>query len=425
MTRRAPIPVERLPLRFEADDRLILLRPFLHGGASRARSVLDRVSHLDDAAVESLLEGVRADFAHRHPFDLDTALEHHGRQAMQKLDAPPALSPSRHRLVGSYFTMEYTIASAALFNPSIVAHPDQQGAPPGGLRFIMSFRATGEGHLSSVIFRTGTIHADGRVEIGGAPRGLRSLDVVPGSEAGESYDLLAPPGIDLDQGVLFPQTANESRGLEDLRLVRFEDGPSPIYYGTYTAYDGRQITPKIIETVDFRRFHVRAITGDCGRDKGMALFPRRVGGRYLMCSRIDGENLYLMESDRVDHWDAARPLYTPTLPWEFMQIGNCGSPLETPAGWLLLTHGVGPMRTYSIGALLLDREDPHRVIGQLEEPLLFPVGEEREGYVPNVVYTCGALLHGDRLYMPYAMSDSASSLAVVGLDPLLERLTGR
>jgi predicted GH43/DUF377 family glycosyl hydrolase len=383
--------------------------------------------------------------------------------------------------------MEYAIATAALFNPSIVPHPNQHGVPDGGVRFLMSLRATGEGHVSSIVFRTGIIQADQSIvcdpprphlrrvrlspdQLYSKPlfrRKLREIaidqqavDLVMGGVqdrftlieleraiadarqakpelmrleetlegirwlARENYQLRLPDDAHISQMVIFPQSDNENRGIEDLRMVRFVDDDGAVsYFGTYTAYNGYRALPQLMETSDLHHVYVYTLNGTCAQNKGMALFPRRINGHYAMCSRIDGVNLYIMYSDIPQFWETAQLLRVPKHPWEFMQIGNCGSPIETSAGWLLLTHGVGPMRTYSIGAMLLDRDDPLKVIGHLDEPLLLPTEEEREGYTPNVVYTCGALVHGDYLYMPYAMSDTATGFAIVELETLLERLS--
>jgi predicted GH43/DUF377 family glycosyl hydrolase len=382
--------------------------------------------------------------------------------------------------------MEYAVASAALFNPSIVPHPNQEGVPEGGLRFIMSLRATGEGHVSSIVFRTGVIGPGRAVEfdplgpilrrarlspdqfynkplfrrklremaidqkavelvLNGLPdrftllelehaiaavrqrkpEALRLEETIEGIRwlARENYRLRLADNADISQMVIFPQSDNEIRGIEDLRLVRFvDDDHSVVYYGTYSAYNGYRVLPQLMETSDLQHVQMHTHNGACAQNKGMALFPRKINGHYAMCSRIDGVNLHIMYSDMPQFWESASLLRAPKHPWEFMQIGNCGSPIETEAGWLLLTHGVGPMRTYSIGAMLLDRNDPLNVIGHLDEPLLMPTEEEREGYTPNVVYTCGALVHGDALYMPYAMSDSSTGFAIVDLQSLLEHL---
>jgi len=484
-TDSSPIPVERLPVRFEADDWVITL-PFFHGGEARVRSVFERVARLSDSQVEQLLDQVETKFKHRHDGELVNVLDEHFGVAAELIDAQYDFSADRRRLLGSYFTMEYAIASAALFNPSIVQLPSQNGVPEGGLRFLMSLRATGEGHLSSIVFRSGVIQPNQGIQFD-PPRPMiqrlrhttdqhflkhlfrRKLqemeinqtavdlvmqhlddhftqmelehaidqalenepDVMQLEEtkegirwlARENYQLRLPEGAHMSQVVIFPQSDNESRGIEDLRMVRFvDDDGSVTYYGTYSAYNGYRVLPQMISTTDLNHLRVHTMNGACVQNKGMALFPRRINGHYVMCSRIDGENLYIMYSDIVQFWETAELLRAPQHAWEFTQMGNCGSPMETPEGWLLLTHGVGPMRTYSIGAMLLDLNDPGKVIGHLDQPLLMPTEEEREGYVPNVVYTCGALIHDEYLYMPYAMSDSATGFAIVPLDKLLERL---
>jgi predicted GH43/DUF377 family glycosyl hydrolase len=352
----------------------------------------------------------------------------------------------------------------------------------------MSLRATGEGHLSSIVFRTGIIQSDRSIEfdppqpmlrrVGLSPdqtyhkpifcRKLRemaidqqAIELVLGGLADrftmnqlehaiaeaferdptlshleqsaegirwlarENYQLRLADDADISQMVIFPQSENDNRGIEDLRMVRFvDDDGTIVYYGTYTAYNGYHALPQLMETTNLKYVRLHTLNGACAKNKGMAMFPRKIDGHYVMCSRIDGVNLHIMYSDIPQFWESAELLRAPKKPWEFMQIGNCGSPIETSAGWLLLTHGVGPMRTYSIGAMLLDRNDPLKIVGHLDQPLLMPQEDEREGYTPNVVYTCGALVHGDYLYMPYAMSDSATGFAIVELKPLLERLCG-
>lgn len=484
-TVRSPVPVERLPIRIGADDDLVITLPFLHGGEARVRSIFHRVSNMSDEEVDSLLGEVLSRFEHRH-LDFAKVLEEHYDMAAGMVNERDPISEKRRKLLGSYFTLEYSLAAAALFNPSIVPHPNQNGVADGDVRFVMSLRATGEGHISSIVFRTGLIHADRSVEFyppGAFPRRarlspdqffvkalfsrkLREMAIDPlavelvmrllperftlgeleralsetksdaiksvGAEhtiegirwlAHENYQLRLPDDAHISQIVIFPRSDTERRGIEDLRMVRFteEDG-SAIYYGTYTAYDGYRTLPQLIDTSDLYHLNIHTLNGACVQNKGMALFPRRVNGQFVMCSRIDGVNLHIMYSDNVFFWETAQLMRTPKHPWEFMQIGNCGSPIETPVGWLLLTHGVGPMRTYSIGAMLLDLDDPLKVIGHLDEPLLMPLEEEREGYVPNVVYTCGAMVHGDYLYLPYAMSDAATGFALVELEKLLSRL---
>ncbi len=484
---KSTLAVQRLPIHFEAEKKWVITLPFFYGGESRVQGIFERVAKLSEDEVASLLRVVLEKFAHRH-VELERTLDEHYAEAAELIGAHDRLNQSRRRLLGSYFTMEYAIASAALFNPSIVPHPNQDGVREGGLRFIMSLRALGEGHMSSILFRTGVIQPDQSIQfnppgvlprrvplspdqifvkpifrrklremaidrpsadlvLGGLPDRFTMMELehavsevcrrnpdIPRLEetiegvrwlAHENYQLLLPDDADISQMVIFPQSDNESRGIEDLRLVRFvDDDGSVVYYGTYTAYDGYRALPQLMETTDLHQIRVHTLNGACARNKGMALFPRKVNGHYVMCSRNDGVNLYIMYSDIPQFWETAELLRTPKHSWEFMQIGNCGSPIETSAGWLLLTHGVGPMRTYSIGAILLDRDDPLKVIGHLDEPLIMPTEEEREGYTPNVVYTCGAVVHGEYLYMPYAMSDSATGFAIVELKPLMERLCG-
>lgn len=483
-----PLVIERLPVRFGADSRVLITRPFFPGGADRVRNVIHRVLSLDEHEVQRVLDDVMTAFAHRHR-RIEEVFDQHFFMAAALVDhavlAARTLPLDRQRLIGSYFTMEYSLASAAMFNPSIVPHPNQNGVPAGGQRFLLSLRATGEGHLSSIVFRTGIVHDNGSVTVDPPPtvsyqlrkvldrqyekklfwRKLREMQVdeaVTGQVmellpdfftyqeleraltqyrrhngvvrpeqpleamrwlARENYVLEIPQDVPISHFVIFPQSDNESRGIEDLRMCAFqEDDGSTTYYGTYTAFDGYRILPQIMATTDLRHMHIHTLNGKCVQNKGMALFPRRIGGNYCMCGRIDGENLYIMYSGNVDFWETAEQLRTPMHPWEFMQLGNCGSPLETPEGWILLTHGVGPMRRYCIGAMLLDRHDPLRVLGYLDEPFLMPTEDEREGYVPNVVYTCGAMLHGDNLLVPYAMSDAATGFALVSLPHLLDRL---
>ena len=463
----------------------MIARLFVLGGEGHLHAIIDRVSGLSDETVADNLGQVLRNFQGRHE-NIAKIFEAHFQMVADLVGWQGDLSGERRLLVGSYFTMEYSIEAAALFNPSIVGHPDQSGLPEGSLRFIMSLRATGEGHLSSVVFRTGTLDHDNRVLVDPATRFSSALQRAPDQHylrplfrkkldemaanastadrvldplpeqftyaqlkeavaharradykppffaetvesifwlARSNYQLKLAPDADVSEIVLFPQSDNEARGIEDLRLVRFIDDDGTVsYFGTYTAYNGFRNLPMLMETKDFRTIEIHTLNGACARDKGLALFPRRVGGHYVMCSRIDGHSLYIMYSDYVHFWESAERLAVPLYPWEMMLMGNCGSPLETEAGWLLITHGVGPMRRYCIGAMLLELDDPLKVIGRLREPLLAPSEAEREGYVPNVVYSCGSVLHNGRLYIPYAMSDTATSMASVDADDLINRL---
>jgi predicted GH43/DUF377 family glycosyl hydrolase len=484
---RKPLDVKRLPVTFASDKRRVITRFFDPGGVGRIENVVARVAKLTDNEVTNLLEDVFQRFRGRHG-NIVAILEQNYRNALALLGAPIESNPNRRMLLGSYFTMEYSIESAALFNPSIVPHLNQNNLPEGAVRFVMSLRATGEGHVSSIVFRTGVIYSDGAIHADppsrfshpikmfpdtvydrelfrrklediqvpvsavdavmarlrdsftmahleeaiatvsvDAPDSLGLPGIVEGIRwlARANYQLELSPGAEASEMVIFPQTANESRGIEDLRLVRFVDDDGTVtYYGTCTAFDGYRTLPELIETDDFLRLGVHTLNGAKAQNKGMALFPRRIDGHYVMCSRIDGENLYIMRSDIIHFWESADLLQVPKQPWEFVQSGNCGSPIETTEGWLLLTHGVGPMRTYCIGAMLLDLRDPNRVIGILEEPLISPIEKDRDGYVPNVVYTCGAMVHNERLYIPFASSDTTTRFAVVSMDRLLNRLIG-
>ncbi|MDB4934911.1 MAG: hypothetical protein JWP87_1883 [Labilithrix sp.] len=477
--------VTRLPLRLTADPRRVIARSFLPGGTSRIRAVIERVRALPDGEVSSMVTALVNDYRQRHK-DVRGIFRQSYASAIALLGEGREPSEDRRLLLGAYFTNEYSLESVALFNPSMVVHPDQSGVPRGSLRFVMSLRACGEGHISSIEFRTGTVDIDHHVTVDAPTRfaltarpeddalydkgsyvlklremkahtplaepilavldqrftisdlkyaidrcrpqtGLTQYKELADSMlwlAHSNYELDFSPDAALSERVIFPVSENESRGIEDARFVRFihPDGRGT-YYATYTAYNGLRTLPQLIETSDFRYFKVNTLNGTCVQNKGMALFPRKVGDKFMMAARLDGENIYLLGSDNIHFWSESKLIYGPKYPWEFVQVGNCGSPIETEAGWVLLTHGVGPMRQYWLGALLLDLDDPSKVIGSLSEPLLVPNADERDGYVPNVVYSCGALLHGDRLIVPYAVSDSHTSIATVSLPELLARLT--
>ena len=335
-----------------------------------------------------------------------------------------AFSKLQRQLIGAYFLSEYSFEASALFNPSIVSHPDQSDAPKGGLRFILSLRATGEGHVSSLTFRTGSITVHGSLIIDPTARLASSPRISSRtSEAdGDHVELVFNPEEDLSERVIFPITESQSNGIEDARFVEFSDGERTTYYATFTAYSGRAIRSELIETRDFMSFRLRPLSGAASQNKGMALFPRKIGGRYAMIARQDNENLYLIYSDDLYRWDDGQAILKPQFPWEFVQIGNCGSPIELDEGWLLLTHGVGPVRKYSIGAALLDKSDPFKVLARSREPLLRPEPSEREGYVPNVVYTCGAMRHNDQIILPYAVSDTFSNFATIKISTLMQAM---
>ncbi len=461
----------------------VLIRPFIPGDAARIVHILGRALALTDAEVEEELARLANEFASRH-LNLHKFWRRHFECVQHHLPGGHPLAEARRLYIGALFSGEYALEAAALFNPSIVAHPDQSGVAAGALRFIMSLRATGEGHISSIEFRTGTVGEDGGVvleepsrfvsaptlnpnptyfkkdflpklaemgfkndwsarvmeglqetftlsdledQISRAPRGQgkRPKGIQRTAEcvrwlAQSNYEVHFDASVAVSERTIFPVSSNESNGMEDARFVRFtEDDARVIYYATYTAYNGRAILPQLLETDDFLSFRVCTLNGHAVQNKGMALFPRRIGGRLAMISRQDDENLYLMFSDNPHFWSDPQILRRPVRPWETVKIGNCGSPIETAAGWLVLTHGVGPMRKYCIGALLLDLDDPFQVLGELKQPLLEAVGSQREGYVPNVVYTCGALLHAGRLILPYGVSDKATTIVTIDLQALL------
>ncbi len=455
-------------------------------GSRRSRSggVLDRILALSDAEVGRQLAATLDSFGPRHR-DLVTVLDERFTLVEHRLSDPGSLSLERRRLVGAYFSQEYAFEAAALFNPSMVAHPDQTGLPDGSTRFVMSVRGVGEGHISSIGFRTGTIDAQDVVafddlgtttvhparvpatysravfahqtaELGGDQSSARfvlellpaqfvraDLDralsrlreqrltrvaVVATTETFEriaacNYAITFPADSAIHQRVIMPGGPTESHGLEDLRLVRFTDSDGTVdYRGTYTAFDGSHVVPQVLRTVDFRTFHISQLDGPAAKDKGMALFPRRVADRYLALSRWDREDNSLAASDDAVGWEPLTTIQSPQEAWELIQLGNCGPPLETDAGWLVLTHGVGPMREYGVGAILLDLDDPTRVLGRLSRPLLAPHADERDGYVPNVVYSCGSLVHQDTLVLPYGASDAVIRIALVDLGALLAEL---
>ena len=411
------VQVRRHALQLQPNNTRVILRSLIPSSQERVGTLINRVLCLSEKEAESLLKATVKDFKKRHT-DFEGELTKHYRQVQNHLPPGPPLTPARQLLLGSYLTCEYSIESAALFNPSVVPHFDQTRVPKGSLRFIMSLRATGEGHISSLEFRTGLVDKKGNVVLD--KPGSRVTTASPGSATSSEYEVRFSGKTAISERVLFPVVDCEKNGIEDARFVRFTDsGTGGRYYATYTAYDGRNITSRLLETEDFLVFRSRAFSGSGVQNKGMALFPRKLDGKYVTISRQDGERLFIMYSDDIGTWNEKQQLLEPKFPWEFIQIGNCGSPIETEQGWLLLTHGVGPVRRYSIGAILLDLEDPAKVIGRLEGPLLSPNRTEREGYVPNVVYTCGALLHNGILILPYAASDHATKIAGVPIRKLL------
>jgi len=424
--------LNRQALYLRPDTARVIVRPFKPAteprdlnptDKTRANHIVDRVLGLSSEAAASQLADVLENFQGRHR-NLLATFEARADEMEEALVAHADFTRTQRQLLGAYFLNEYSFEASALFNPSVVAHPDQSGAPEGGRRFILSLRAVGEGHVSSLTFRSGSIAADGSVSVDPTAR-LAAMPRVVGrvsSPDGDHIEVAFKPEEDISERVLFPVTEAQSNGIEDARFVEFDDDGKKTFYATYTAYSGKAIRSELIETSDFLSFRMVPLRGTAARNKGMALFPRRIDGRYAMLGRQDNENLYLITSDDLYVWDGGKLLLKPEFPWEFVQIGNCGSPIELDEGWLLLTHGVGPVRKYSIGAALLDKNDPSRVLARSREPLLRPEPSEREGYVPNVVYTCGAMRHGDQIILPYAISDTFSNFATIKIAALLETL---
>tara|TARA_A100001391_G_scaffold199160_1_gene181736 strand:- start:3433 stop:4881 length:1449 start_codon:yes stop_codon:yes gene_type:complete len=479
--------INRTGLVLSPSKQRVVLRPFQPPGNERVLRVIARVSTLSEREVDILLERVLTEFHGRHQKPKEF-FRRRFEDMRQHLLTDTPLSENRTMLLGAYFTQEYALESAALFNPSLVWHPDQTNLPSGTRRFAMSLRAVGEGHISSIVFRSGTIDRDLQIRIDEPIRFVTTPRYVPDScyenalfrrklielglgnpftydvlaelpseftleqletrltaalrEQRSRHHILAPlvervvmlaksnyeiqytPDHALSERVIFPFSPTETNGIEDARFVDFhDDDGSRRYYATYSAYDGEMVLPQLLETKDFLRFRMHTLNGPAVSNKGMALFPRKINGHYAMLGRQDGEHLYLMYSDMLYFWHTKELIVKPTNPWEYVQIGNCGSPIETDAGWLVLTHGVGPMRRYCIGAMLLDLEDPSKIIARLHEPLITPNEIEREGYVPNVVYTCGAIIHENNLIIPYAMSDYATTFATINIAELISAMT--
>ena len=391
---------------------------------TRANHIVARVLRLDsDAAVRQLAE-VLENFEGRHR-NLLEIFEARAAEMEEAFEPHAVLNKTQRRLIGAYFMHEYSFEASALFNPSIVRHPDQTSAPEGGCRFILSLRAVGEGHISSLTFRSGTIGADGSITVDPTAR-LASVPSIGSRTArsnGDDVEVNFRADGDLSERVIFPITDAQSNGIEDARFVQFDHNGRSTYYATYTAYSGRAIRSELLETTDFLKFRMTPLAGAAARNKGMALFPRKINGQYAMIARQDNENLYLIYSDDLYTWNGGQAILTPEFPWEFVQIGSCGSPIELDDCWLLLTHGVGPVRKYSIGAVLLDKKDPSKVLARSREPLVRPEPAQREGYVPNVVYTCGAMRHGDRIILPYAISDTFSNFATIKITDLMSAIT--
>jgi predicted GH43/DUF377 family glycosyl hydrolase len=425
--------LNRQGLYLRPDPARVVVRPFKPAteprdlnatDKKRANHIVDRVLALDpDTAAKELAEVIE-NFQSRHR-NLLKIFEARADEMEDAFAAHATFTKEQRLLVGAYFMHEYSFEAAALFNPSIVAHVDQSGAPDGGRRLILSLRAVGEGHVSSLTFRSGTIAADGGVTVDPTARFASIPTVVRRicGPDGDEVQLLFTSDADISERVIFPVTESQSNGIEDARFVEFEDAGTKTFYATYTAYNGRAIRSELIETHDFLSFRLSPLKGAAAKNKGMALFPRRIGGQFAMIARQDNENLYLIYSNDLYSWDGGVAIVKPEFPWEFVQMGNCGSPIELDEGWLMLTHGVGPVRKYSIGAVLLDKADPSKVLARTREPLIRPEPFERHGYVPNVVYTCGAMRHKDQIILPYAVSDTFSNFATIKIAALMDALS--
>lgn len=475
--------IVRKPNKIAGDPARVITQLHLPDNKYRISKIIERIIHLSDTEAESIVAQIMTDFSKRHK-DLRNIFIQHLNAVIKYLPREITISDVKKTLIGAYFTKEYSIESAALFNPSIVLHLDQNDLPKGSIRFIMSLRATGEGHVSSIVFRSGIIDEQNNItfdtvsnyvetpvpqfdslykrsifkrkmnEMGSSNeitdyilnrlpenfsfnellKAIKLLRSKPQFSEGaqkhtfkimcwladSNYEVSFSMDHQISERVIFPVSKNESRGIEDARFVQFiNDNGDVIYYATYTAYNGVTILPQLIETKDFIKFNIVTLNGKAVQNKGMALFPRKIGNNYAMLSRQDGENNHIMFSDNIHFWQDAQVIQEPEFPWEFIQIGNCGSPLEVKEGWLVLTHGVGPMRQYCISAMLLDLENPTKVTARLHEPLISPYENERIGYVPNVVYSCGSMIHNNTLIIPYAMSDITSGIATINVSELI------
>lgn len=432
--------IQKIKLRLNADPKKVVIQ-FLWMNKKRTKKILKRIILLSDKEIVNKLNEVYEQFSARHKNFEELVLENY-RRVEEFLPRKSKYNEETKHLIGAYFSKEYSIESAALFNPSVVVHPDQTGIESGELKFVMSLRATGEGHISAVEFREGIISSNGDVRLinDSQYRLLPKKSKYPFKELKKkkfrkintteykkkdlitsNYRCRFDEDSVISERVLPPVSLAESKGIEDARFVKFDDKNFSKYFATYTAYNGKSLRTQIIETTDFKNFELGTLHGKMVNNKGMALFPRKINGKYFMTSRQDGENLYMMESDNIYKWNKSKLILKPRRMWELMQLGNCGSPIETDEGWLLLTHAVGPVRKYVISAILLDIENPYKVIGVLNEPLLEPDETEREGYVPHVVYSCGSIIHNNYLVIPYAMSDSACGFAKIELDKLLNK----
>lgn len=482
------IPIERQPIRVYPDAKRVIAR-FFFNGEQRAKEIVERVMKLSEDEVFAIISPLLQEFSKRHR-NITKILYRHCNRVAPCIESvgfdPQELTSYRKLLMGSYFTHEYSIESAAFFNPSLIEDPDQSELEAGQKRLIISFRAVGEGHISSIAFRRAIIDRNNKIEVLPVGNYVDEAEIIRNTTTFEKklffekmvtaridpktakelkgklddkfdYDTLQRTILDLQHTgindskkteyekilwlsdsyssisfsldtdisdrVIFPMSELERKGIEDARFVRFTDNGGPaIYYATYTAFDGALIMPKLLQTTDFHNFKIRPLHGYGARNKNLALFPRKINGYYTMLSRIDGCNNFIMYSNNINLWETPIKLQDPLHAWELVQIGNCGSPIETDRGWLVITHGVGPMRRYCLGASLFKLDDPSVEIGRLKEPLLVPNQDEREGYVPNVVYSCGSIINNGKLILPYGLSDYSSSFAIIDLNALLDKV---
>ena len=481
------LSIERKPVRVNPDPKRVIARFFFNGN-DRAKEVIQRVMELTEEEAFGIISPLLQEYSKRHR-NITRVLNRHCsklKNLFEELNIDyDSLTVYLKLLIGSYFTHEYSIESAAFFNPSIVEDPDQSDLEDGERRVIISFRAVGEGHISSITFRRALIDRYNNITVIPAGSYIDEAEIVRNAVynkklffdkaivtqinidvlneiegkldhhfeyanlrrilidsqklqeddlkkleydkilwlADSYYEIVFSMDTDISDRVIFPISEYERKGIEDARFVKFtNDDGSSVYYATYTAYDGALIMPKLLQTNDFYNFRIMPLYGDGAQNKNLALFPRKINGKYVMISRIDGCNNYIMYSDKINIWEKPIQLQKPKFSWEFVQIGNCGSPIETEHGWLMITHGVGPMRKYVLSVSLLKLDDPAVEIGRLKEPLLVPNSEEREGYVPNVIYSCGSIIHNNKLIIPYGLSDYSTSFAEVEVDALIDRL---
>ena len=422
--------VTRLPGFLRPDAARTVLRPFIVEDPStsdcpRTRRIIDGILALDDAELRDQLKVLAAGLKNRHR-DVDRLLRRRYEELSGLMTDRPPARQDQCRLIGAYFSEEFSFESTALFNPSAVPHPDQANVEAGGLRILVSLRGVGEGHISSLTFRTGTWGADGAVTMDDPSKYAvgPQIERTQGHHGELIVHLLCDGAQEISENVIYPFMPSQGRGIEDARLVEFtDDDGAKDYRGTYTAFNGVDVRQGLLRTNDFKTFELRGVRGDLYSGKGMALFPRKIDGRYMMLGRQDNENIGLLSSDEFDAWSGGKKIISPQWPWELIQIGNCGSPIEIDEGWLVLTHGVGVARNYCIGACILDKAAPSKVLARTSRPLLAPDDSSRDGYVPNVVYSCGGLVRDRTLLLPYGVADSFAAFATVKLDELIKVMT--